>query len=68
MEHLEQENRELKHEISHLIAMMESVLAAQNHPSPTPATPPPQRNLILEVATSTMPATQFAPTMSAGFP
>ena len=46
MEHLEQENRELKDEIARLTAMMESVLAAQNQSSPTPATPPPQRTVI----------------------
>ncbi|KAI5389533.1 hypothetical protein KIW84_074987 [Lathyrus oleraceus] len=40
MEHLEQENREMKDEIARLTAMMESVLAAQNQPSPTLATPP----------------------------
>jgi hypothetical protein len=46
MEHLEQENRELKDEIARLTAMMESVLASQNQSSPTPATPPPQRTVI----------------------
>ncbi|KAI5396192.1 hypothetical protein KIW84_062407 [Lathyrus oleraceus] len=68
MEHLEQENRELKEEIDRLTAMMESVLAAQSQSSPTHATPLPQRTVISEVATSTMPATQFAVTMSAEFP
>ena len=69
MEHLEQENRELKDEIARLTAMMESVLAAQSQSSPTPATPP-ARTVISEVATSTMPAAtaHFAPTMPAGFP
>ncbi|KAI5436199.1 hypothetical protein KIW84_022602 [Lathyrus oleraceus] len=67
MEHIEQENRELKDGITRLTAMMESVLAAQSQASPTPATPPPQRTVISEVATSTMPASaaHFAP---AGFP
>ena len=41
MEHLEQENRELKDEIARLTAMTESVLAAQSQSSPTAATPPP---------------------------
>ncbi|KAI5413515.1 hypothetical protein KIW84_057910 [Lathyrus oleraceus] len=40
MEHLEQENRELKDEVARLTAMMESVLAAQSQSSPTLATPP----------------------------
>ena len=38
MEHLEQENRELKDEIARLTTLMESVIAAQNQSSPTPAT------------------------------
>ncbi|KAI5444136.1 hypothetical protein KIW84_012666 [Lathyrus oleraceus] len=69
MEHLEQENRELKDEIAHLTAMLESVLAAQNQASPTPATPP-ARTVTSKVTTSTMPAatTHFAPNMPAGFP
>jgi hypothetical protein len=46
MEHLEQENRELKDEIARLTAMKESVLAAQSQSSPTPAIPPPQRTVI----------------------
>ena len=37
MEHLEQENRDLKEEIARLTAMMESVLAAQSQTSQTPA-------------------------------
>ena len=41
MEHLEQENRELKDEIARLAAMMESVLSTHNQSSPTPTTPPP---------------------------
>ncbi|KAI5388528.1 hypothetical protein KIW84_074279 [Lathyrus oleraceus] len=36
MEHLEQENKDLKDEIARMTAMMESVLAAQSQPSPTP--------------------------------
>ncbi|KAI5388225.1 hypothetical protein KIW84_074061 [Lathyrus oleraceus] len=58
MEHLEQENREMKDEISRLTAMMESILAAQSQFSLTPATPPPQRTIVSEVVTSTVPATQ----------
>ncbi|CAL5197280.1 unnamed protein product [Lathyrus oleraceus] len=70
MEHLEQENRDLKEEIARLIAMMESVLAAQSRSSPTPATPPPHRTIISEVATSTVLATaaHFAPNMPPEFP
>ncbi|KAI5415780.1 hypothetical protein KIW84_040991 [Lathyrus oleraceus] len=66
MEHLEQENRELKDEITRLTAMMESVLAAQNQSSLTHATPP-TMIVISEVATSRMPAAtaHFAPTMPA---
>ncbi|KAI5407360.1 hypothetical protein KIW84_053565 [Lathyrus oleraceus] len=40
MDHLEQENRELKDEVSRLTALMEQFLAAQNQPSPPPTTPP----------------------------
>ncbi|XP_050908927.1 uncharacterized protein LOC127122669 [Lathyrus oleraceus] len=58
MENLKQENREIKDEIARLTAMMESILAAHNQPSPPPATPPPQRIVISKVATSTVPATQ----------
>ncbi|KAI5427739.1 hypothetical protein KIW84_032955 [Lathyrus oleraceus] len=70
MEHLEQENRDLKDEISCLTSMMETVLAAHIQSSPTPATPPPQRTVSFEVSASTIPATaaHFAPTMLAGFP
>ena len=70
MEHLEQVNRDLKNDIVHLTSMMESVLAAQSQSSPTPATPPPQRTVISEVDTSTVPATttHFAPAMLVGFP
>ncbi|KAI5404503.1 hypothetical protein KIW84_051604 [Lathyrus oleraceus] len=49
---------------------MESFLAAQNQPSPTPATPP-QRTVIFEVVSSTVPAVSahFVPTvMPVGFP
>ncbi|KAI5445089.1 hypothetical protein KIW84_013372 [Lathyrus oleraceus] len=69
MEHLKLENRELKDEIARLTAMMESILVAHNQSSPTPATPP-QRIVIFEVATSTIPvaATQSGPIMSPGFP
>ena len=69
MEHLEQENRELKDEIARLTAMMESVLAAQSQSSPTPVTPP-ATTVISEVATSTMPAAtaHFAPTVPVEFP
>ncbi|KAI5408455.1 hypothetical protein KIW84_054333 [Lathyrus oleraceus] len=69
MEHLEQENKELKDEIARLTAMMESVLATQSQASPTPATRP-ARTIILEVATSIVPAASayFAPTMLAGYP
>ena len=69
MEHLEQENRDLKEEIARLTAMMESVLAAQSQASPTPATPP-ARIVVSEVVTSTVPAAtaHFAPSMLAGFP
>ncbi|KAI5402070.1 hypothetical protein KIW84_066515 [Lathyrus oleraceus] len=55
MDHLEQENRELKDEVARLTALMEQFLAAQNQPSPMPATPP-QRTVIFEVASSTVPA------------
>ncbi|KAI5408703.1 hypothetical protein KIW84_054513 [Lathyrus oleraceus] len=69
MEHLEQENRELKNDIAWLSSMMEFVLTAQNQSSPTPATHP-QWTVISEVATSAIPvaATQSGPTMPAGFP
>ncbi|KAI5440370.1 hypothetical protein KIW84_010025 [Lathyrus oleraceus] len=69
MEHLEQENKELKDEITQLTAMMESVLAAQSQASLTPVTPP-QWIVISEVATSTMPtaSAHFTPAMSSGFP
>ena len=69
MEHLEQENLELKNEIARLTAMVESILAAQNQTSPTPATLP-QRIVISEVASSTVlvAATQPGPSMPIGFP
>ncbi|KAI5415960.1 hypothetical protein KIW84_041119 [Lathyrus oleraceus] len=40
MDHLEQENCELKEEVARLSALMESFLAAQSQSSPTPSTPP----------------------------
>ncbi|KAI5402704.1 hypothetical protein KIW84_050344 [Lathyrus oleraceus] len=40
MDHLEQENRELKEEVAILSALMESFLAAQSQSSPPPSTPP----------------------------
>jgi hypothetical protein len=40
MEHLEQDNIEMKDEISKLTTLMESVIAEQNQSSPTPASPP----------------------------
>ena len=50
--------------------MMESVLTTHNQSYPTPATPPPQRTVISEVATSTVPVTaaHFEPNMLSGFP
>ncbi|KAI5441843.1 hypothetical protein KIW84_011049 [Lathyrus oleraceus] len=50
---------------------MESVSAAQNQSSLTPTTPPPQRTVISEVATSTVPvasSSQSIPSMPYGFP
>ncbi|KAI5397398.1 hypothetical protein KIW84_063276 [Lathyrus oleraceus] len=69
MEHLEQENRDLKEEITRLTAMMESVLAAQSQASPTPVTPL-ARTIISEMVTSTVPAAtaHFATNLPAGFP
>ncbi|KAI5436560.1 hypothetical protein KIW84_022892 [Lathyrus oleraceus] len=55
MDQLEQENRELKEEVARLSALMEQFSAAQNQPSPPPATPP-QRIVISEVVSSTVPA------------
>ncbi|KAI5429089.1 hypothetical protein KIW84_033907 [Lathyrus oleraceus] len=55
MDHLEQENRELKEEVARLSALMEQFLAAQNQPSPPLATPP-QRTVISEIVSSTVPA------------
>ncbi|KAI5440709.1 hypothetical protein KIW84_010255 [Lathyrus oleraceus] len=70
MEHLKQENKDLKEEIARLTAMMESVLAAQPQSFPMLATPPPQRTVISEVAISTVRATaaHFAHVMPAEFP
>ncbi|KAI5421826.1 hypothetical protein KIW84_045313 [Lathyrus oleraceus] len=69
MDHLEQENRELKEEVARLTASIESFLAAQSQSSPMPSTPP-QRTVIFEIVTSVVPAatTHFAPSMPAGFP
>ncbi|KAI5427608.1 hypothetical protein KIW84_032858 [Lathyrus oleraceus] len=70
MDHLEQENCELKEEVARLSALMESFLAAQSQSSPTPLTPP-QRTVISEIVSSTVPAASahFAPTaMPTGFP
>ncbi|KAI5389332.1 hypothetical protein KIW84_074831 [Lathyrus oleraceus] len=68
MDQLEQENRELKEEVARLSALMEQFIAAQNQPSPPPATPP-QRTVISEVVSSTVPAASahFMPAMPAGF-
>ncbi|KAI5431077.1 hypothetical protein KIW84_035295 [Lathyrus oleraceus] len=52
MEHLEQDNRELKDEISRLTALMKFVIAAHNQPYPPPATPPPQRTVISEITST----------------
>ncbi|KAI5441031.1 hypothetical protein KIW84_010476 [Lathyrus oleraceus] len=71
MEHLEQENKELKDEIARLTALMEYVIAAQNQSSPSPATPPPQRTIISKIVSSTVhvvAASQPIPAMPAGFP
>ncbi|KAI5438126.1 hypothetical protein KIW84_024027 [Lathyrus oleraceus] len=70
MDHLEQENRELKEEVARLTALMESFMAAHSQSSLTPSTPP-QRTIISEIASSTVPtaSAHFAPTaMPAGFP
>ncbi|KAI5444385.1 hypothetical protein KIW84_012858 [Lathyrus oleraceus] len=70
MDHLEQENRELKEEIARLSALMESFLAAQSQSSPTPSTPS-YRTVINEIVSSTVPAARahFLPTaMPSGFP
>ncbi|KAI5438405.1 hypothetical protein KIW84_024232 [Lathyrus oleraceus] len=70
MDNLEQENRELKEEFARLSALMESFLAAQSQSSPTPSTPP-QRTVISEIVSSTVPAASahFVPTtMLAGIP
>ncbi|KAI5409944.1 hypothetical protein KIW84_055415 [Lathyrus oleraceus] len=70
MDHLEQENHELKEEVARLSALMETFLAAQSQSSPTPSTPP-QRTVLSEIVSSIVPATSahFAPTaMPSGFP
>ncbi|KAI5407860.1 hypothetical protein KIW84_053917 [Lathyrus oleraceus] len=69
MDHLEQENRELKEEVARLSALMESFLAAQSQSSPPPATPP-QRTIISEIVSSVVPAASahFATAMPSGFP
>lgn len=70
MDHLEQENWELKEEIARLTALMEYVIATQNQPTSTPATPQ-QRTDISEIVSTPMsvvPASQSAPAMPAGFP
>ncbi|KAI5420485.1 hypothetical protein KIW84_044328 [Lathyrus oleraceus] len=69
MDHLEQENRELKEEVARLSALMESFLAAQNQSSPTPSTPP-QRTVVSEIVSSAVPAASayFATAMPTGFP
>ncbi|XP_050895974.1 uncharacterized protein LOC127102673 [Lathyrus oleraceus] len=65
MENLEQENRELKDEIARITSLMEFVNAAQNQPSSPPATSPPQRTVISEIASTSMHvvASQYAPAM-----
>ena len=71
MEHLEQESKDLKDEISRLTMLLESVIAAQNQSSSSPATSPSQRTVIYEIASSTVlvaAAIQPVPTMPAGFP
>lgn len=60
MDHLEQENRELYEEVTNLrdiykrlIAMMETLLAAQNHPPPPPHTPL-HRTMISKIVSTTI--------------
>ncbi|XP_050915376.1 uncharacterized protein LOC127130403 [Lathyrus oleraceus] len=70
MDHLEQEKQELKEEVPRLTALMESVIAAQNQPSPTPATPH-QRTVISEVVSTSVPvipSIQSTPAMRTRFP
>ncbi|XP_050894214.1 uncharacterized protein LOC127100949 isoform X1 [Lathyrus oleraceus] len=70
MEHLEQENKELKDEISRLTALMEYVIVAQNQPSPPPTTSSPQRTVISKITSTLVPvvaSSQSMPTMPAGF-
>ncbi|KAI5412501.1 hypothetical protein KIW84_057247 [Lathyrus oleraceus] len=60
----------LSPDVSLVFLLCFSQTDSSSQSSPTPATPPPQRTSISEVATSTMPAatTHFAPAMPAGFP
>jgi hypothetical protein len=51
MDHLGQENRELKEEVARLTALMESFMAAQSQSSPTPSTPS-QRTVTSEIISS----------------
>ena len=70
MDHLEQDNRELKEDIVRLTALMESIIAAQNQPYPTPTTPP-QRTVISEVISTPVPVistSQSVPTIPSRFP
>ncbi|KAI5413099.1 hypothetical protein KIW84_057646 [Lathyrus oleraceus] len=60
----------MKDEISRITALVESVIAAQNQSSPSPATPSPQRTVIYEIISSTVlvaTASQTIPAMPAGF-
>lgn len=70
MNHLEQENREIKEEVARITALIESVIAAQNQPSSTFATPS-QRTVISEVVSMlvpVIPSSQSASAMHTGFP
>lgn len=70
MDHMEQENRELKEEVTRLTSLMESLIAAQSQATPTPATPR-QRTVISEVVSMlvhVIHVSQLAQDMSAGFP
>ena len=48
---------------------MKSVIAAQNQPSPPPATPPPQRTVVSDISSSFVPviASQYVPVMPVRF-